>query len=156
MSGWCATRSTAIGASGSDTRTCGVHPPSSRVRRSALIIRSKTPTSLRSCCGKADGRRPASGSPGEEELDHRACDDERRPEDRNRGQPEVARREETVEAKEEEGREAPEGAQGGEPNHGGREQPSLLPLRNAYTPSKRTSPNEGTPKKTDIVAIEPT
>src|SRR5256886_16371119 len=70
--------------------------------------------------------RPASGSRGEEELDHRARDGERRPEDWNRGQPVVARREQAVEAREEEGREAPEGAQGGEPNHGGREQPTLL------------------------------
>src|SRR2546427_1028434 len=69
MSEWCATRSTAIGASDSDTPTCGVRPLSSRVRRSASITRSKTPTSSRSCCEKADGRRPASGSPGEEELD---------------------------------------------------------------------------------------
>src|SRR2546425_2521099 len=127
MSGWCATRSTAIGASDSDTPTCGVRPLSSRVRRSASITRSKTPTSSRSCCEKADGRKPASGSPGEEELDHRARDGERRPKDRNRGQPVVARWEEAVVAREE-GRETPESAQGGEPNHGGREQPSLLAL----------------------------
>src|SRR3989442_8514369 len=101
-------------------RTCGARPRSSRVRRSASIIRSKTPTSSRSCCEKADGRRPASGSPGEEELDHRARDGERRPKDRNRGQPVVARWEEAVVAREE-GRESTETAQGGEPNHGGRE-----------------------------------
>src|SRR5207245_377324 len=51
---------------------------------------------------------------------------------------------------------APEGTQGGEPNHGGREQPTSLRFRNAYAPSKRTSANEGTPRKTDIVATEPT
>src|SRR5438552_1856742 len=56
-SAWCATRSTAIGGSDSDTRTCGGRPRSSPVRRSASIIRSKIPTSSRSCCEKGDGVR---------------------------------------------------------------------------------------------------
>src|SRR5437870_56914 len=147
MSGWCATRSTAIGASDSDTPTCGVRPLSSRVRRSASITRSKTPTSSRSCCEKADGRRPASGSPGEEELDHRARDGERRPEDRNRGQPVVARWEQAVEAKEEKGREPPEGTQGGEPNHGGREQPTLLALPKCVRAKQEDERERGDPQE---------
>src|SRR3989454_5369983 len=77
---------------------------------------------------KGRGTLPASGSPGEEELDHGACDGERRPEDWNRGQPIVARQKEDVAAKEEERREADESAQGGEPDHGSREQPAFLPL----------------------------
>src|SRR5439155_10496794 len=125
-------------------------PRSSPVRRSGSIIRSKIPTSSRSCCEKGDGVRafvtggtgrpsacqgrptPVKGSSGSRgvELHDRARHGERRPEECDRGFPIIICHEEAVAAEEEQRREA-EGPEGGEPDHSPREESPLFRLPNA-------------------------